>query len=78
MTVRFTFDGETFEAPESLPLSHALLLAGRSHLRNAPDGAPRGMWCAMGGCQECVVLVDGQAVEACRLPVRNGLEVYRR
>ena len=29
----------------------------------------------MGLCQECVVLVAGRRVEACRLPVAEGLVV---
>ena len=36
-----------------------------------------GMFCAMGVCQECVLLIDGQRREACRTSVAEGLEVRR-
>ena len=29
----------------------------------------------MGTCQECVVKVDGQLVQACLVPVRDGTKV---
>jgi predicted molibdopterin-dependent oxidoreductase YjgC len=39
------------------------------------DGSSRGLFCAMGACQECVVEVDGSLMEACRTPVRDGMVV---
>jgi len=35
------------------------------------------VFCAMGSCQECLVLVDGTKVEACRARVREGMVVQR-
>lgn len=61
------------EGPEGLPLSHALLLAGVAELGQGPDGAPRGLYCVMGACGACRVRVDGRVVEACRVPLRTGL-----
>lgn len=74
--VAFTFDGApvTGHAGESLAL--ALMRAGHLHLRDAPeDAAPRGAFCCMGLCQECVVRIDGQTVESCRSVVAPGLAV---
>ncbi len=74
--VRFIFDGAGVSAPEGESVAVALLRAGKLHLRDAPgDGAPRGQFCCMGLCQECVVIVNGQKVESCRLPVRAGMRV---
>lgn len=77
-TVRFTFDGKTVEGSRGESLATALAAAGILHLRNAPgDGGERGMFCAMGVCQECVLLIDGQRRESCRTSVAEGLEVRR-
>ena len=71
--VSFSFDGEPFSAPEGQSVAVALMAAGRVLLRTAPcDDAPRGMFCCMGICQECLVSVQGRYVEACRLPGIGG------
>lgn len=76
--VTFHFDGTTLPGCEGETLIAALMRAGVLHLRNAPhDGAPRGGFCAMGLCQECMVRVEGQVVEACRVTVTPGLQVAR-
>ncbi|WP_445327153.1 2Fe-2S iron-sulfur cluster-binding protein [Yoonia sp. GPGPB17] len=54
----------------------ALTRAGFHHLRDAPeDAAPRGAFCCMGLCQECIVQVDGRQIESCRQLVTDGLSV---
>jgi aerobic-type carbon monoxide dehydrogenase small subunit (CoxS/CutS family) len=74
--VRFWFDNEEVEAFEGETVAAALVAAGiRGFGRNRATGARRGIFCAMGLCQECIVLMDGHVVEACRLPVCAGLEV---
>lgn len=74
--IAFRFDGREVRAPAGMSVAAALLAAGVARLRAAPaDGAPRGAFCMMGICQECVVLVDGVVVEACRLPAVAGLDV---
>jgi predicted molibdopterin-dependent oxidoreductase YjgC len=76
--VRFRFDGQEIAGFAGETVAAALLAAGIRVLRDAPEGGgPRGLFCAMGVCQECVVEVDGRRIEACRLPVRDGLEVRR-
>jgi predicted molibdopterin-dependent oxidoreductase YjgC len=74
--VKFTVDEVACTGYEGESLAAALLASRCRTLRHAPvDGGPRGLFCAMGSCQECVVRVDGVMVEACRLPVRAGLRV---
>ena len=74
--VWFTFDGERLQGHEGENLVAALLRSGRIHLRDAPeDGKARGAFCLMGLCQECIVQVDGERVESCRLAVKEGLTV---
>lgn len=74
--IAFRFDGRAIHAPRGMSVAAALLAAGVVHLRNAPcDAAPRGAFCMMGLCQECIVLADGIAIEACRLPASPDLDV---
>ena len=76
--VSFSFDGEKLNACEGETLAAALYAQGRRTLRiNRDDGGPRGAFCFMGICQECVVLINGRQAEACRTLVREGLVVER-
>jgi D-hydroxyproline dehydrogenase subunit gamma len=77
-SLRFRFEGQPVVAYEGESVATALLASGIRKLRRNPvDGGPRGVFCAMGLCQECLVEVEGSAVEACRLAVTEGLEVSR-
>ncbi|MES0884942.1 (2Fe-2S)-binding protein [Roseibium sp. SCP14] len=74
--VEITFDGRPVQAYRGESVAAALLRAGHLRLRNAPvDGAPRGTFCCMGLCQECVVKIEGSVTESCRLAAENGLAV---
>lgn len=74
--VEFTFNGQAISGHMGETVFTALTRAGVLHLRNAPeDGAPRGAFCCMGLCQECVVEIAGVSVESCREPVSEGLVV---
>lgn len=75
-TVRLSVDGAVLDAPEGQSLGVALALAGTLALRHSPTGGtPRGMFCLMGSCQECLIYVDGRPVLACLEPVRAGMRV---
>ncbi|MEX2644276.1 MAG: 2Fe-2S iron-sulfur cluster-binding protein [Acetobacterales bacterium] len=71
-------DGATVTAVEGEMLAAALLAAGVLHLRDSPRaGTPRGAFCFMGVCQECLVEADGRLVQSCLEPVRAGMHVTR-
>ena len=57
----------------------AMLAAGHSSGRDTPvSGSPRGPFCMMGACFECLVEIDGQANrQACMTPVSEGMKVRR-
>ena len=63
---RFTYDDRP--APDC---------AGQRPVSDMPDRGPpwRVLFCMMGVCQQCVVVIDGIHVEACRVLVRAGLDV---
>lgn len=75
--VRLTCDGETVESYEGETVASALLASGRRKLRTSPRrGEPRGLFCNMGVCFDCVMTIDGQAGQrACMTPVRDGMTV---
>jgi predicted molibdopterin-dependent oxidoreductase YjgC len=76
--VQIFVDGLAVEAYEGESVAAALLAAGRRGLRVAPRrGEPRGMYCGIGVCFECVMAVDGQrAVRTCATPVRDGMRIF--
>ena len=74
--VEFNFDGEAIWGYAGESLAAALIRSRRLHFRDAPEGAgPRGAFCLMGLCQECVVVLEGQTVESCRIEVQPGITV---
>ena len=75
--VTVTIAGKAFEAREGDTVAAAMLAAGHVAFRHsAVSGAPRGPWCLMGACFECLVTIDGVADrQACMTPVRQGMRV---
>jgi sarcosine oxidase subunit alpha len=75
--VRITVDGEAIPAYEGESLAAAMLASGRRVFRHAePGGQPRGVFCGMGICNECMVTVAELGhVRACIATVRDGMRV---
>ena len=64
------FEGDAVPAYDGESIAAALAAAGRLGLRRSEDGTPRGMFCGMGVCAECLVPIgDGPRVRACIAPV---------
>lgn len=77
-TVTVMLDGQPFEMAEGDTLAAGLLAAGVRAFRETPvSGAPRGPFCLMGACHDCLVEIDGRTVQACLMPVTAGLVVTR-
>ena len=75
-TISFRFDDRRIEALEGETIGAALSAAGITTLRRTPSGAPRGLFCGMGACFDCVVTVDGRIGQrACLTPVAAGMLV---
>jgi D-hydroxyproline dehydrogenase subunit gamma len=74
--IDFTFDGRRVSARPGQSVAMALWAAGIRAVGESPlDAAPRGVFCAIGICQECAVIVDGVRRPACTTIVRPGLNV---
>ena len=78
--VKIFFDGQLIEAREGDSVAAALLSTGVKSIRDtAVKGSPRGPFCMMGVCFDCLVEIDGIANrQACMIPVRDGMVVERQ
>ena len=67
-------DGNAIIACAGDSVAVALHATGISTLRYGPrSGEPRGMFCMMGSCQECLVMIDNKRRLACETIVRPGM-----
>ncbi len=74
---KITVDGKEILAFTGEPIAAALLAAGIRKFRITPkDHSPRGIFCGIGRCTDCIMTVDGQPnVRTCVTPVRNGMVI---
>ncbi|HGL4259909.1 (2Fe-2S)-binding protein [Burkholderia dolosa] len=75
--VRVHIDGASHDVPAHYSVAAAMLAAGAAACRtSAVSGAPRGPFCMMGVCFDCLVEIDGVPnVQGCMTPVRDGMQV---
>jgi predicted molibdopterin-dependent oxidoreductase YjgC len=75
--VKLLLDGKPINAYEGESIAAALLAAGIRRFRaTAVTGEPRGPYCGMGVCFECLMEVDGQPnVRTCQTAVRDGMRL---
>ena len=80
LQVRMEFEGEELLAQQGDTVAAALLAGGHWQFRTSPvSGAPRGPFCMMGVCFECLVEIDGVANrQACMTEARDGMRVKRQ
>lgn len=73
--VEILVDGEPMQAIEGEPIAAAILASGRLQLRYTNKlHKPRGVFCGIGRCTDCVMIVDGQPnVRTCVTPVKAGM-----
>ena len=69
-------DGVPLPAYMGETIAGALLAAGRRAWRRTSHGQPRGVFCGIGLCFDCLVTVNGTPnVRACLTPVAAGMVV---
>ncbi|ADK82083.1 (2Fe-2S)-binding protein [Sediminispirochaeta smaragdinae] len=78
--ITFFFEGIPLNAFDGEPIAVALAAAGILDVRYSRRfSQPRGIFCGIGQCQECSMLVDGVPnVRTCVTPVREGMHVSRQ
>jgi len=75
--VEIEVDGKTVHARTGEPIATALLAAGISTFRyTRKRHEPRGVFCAIGRCTDCMMIVDGVPnVRTCVTPVVAGMKI---
>ncbi|NUR76296.1 MAG: FAD-dependent oxidoreductase, partial [Thermoleophilia bacterium] len=68
-------DGRALAVRIGDTVAAALVDAGELVCRVTRLGEPRGIFCGMGVCHDCVMLVDGVPLRTCMTPVRGGMHV---
>ncbi len=75
--VRFSFDGKSLEGFEGEPIAIALRSNGvLIHRYTARRNEPRGVFCAIGRCTDCIMVVNGQPnIRTCVEPLKADMVV---
>lgn len=77
-TVRVEIDGVPAEVPAGLSIAAALSGLGSGAFATDIGGAPRGIFCGMGACHDCLVSVNGRLGQrACMTTVGEGMRIAR-
>jgi len=75
--IEFTFDGENITAIAGQSVAAALLAANQRALRKTRfNNNERGVFCGIGVCFDCLVVIDGITNQrACLIEARPGMKV---
>ena len=75
--VNFTYNGKELQGYEGEPIAAALKAQGvMVHRYTKKEHKPRGIFCAIGRCTDCVMVVNGQPnVRTCVTPLQDGMEI---
>jgi len=75
--VTIIVDGRKIRAIAGEPIAAALMAAGIRVFRKTPKkNQPRGVFCAIGRCTDCVMTVNGiPNVRTCVTPVEDGMVI---
>jgi predicted molibdopterin-dependent oxidoreductase YjgC len=75
--IRIYVDGKEMEAYEGDMIASALLSNGKKVFRlTKKEKKPRGVFCAIGRCTDCIMIVDGTPnIRTCITPVKEGMKI---
>lgn len=75
--VTFYYNGKEVTGFEGEPIAAALMANGvKVHRYTVKRNEPRGVFCAIGRCTDCVMVVDGEPnVRTCMTPLKAGMKV---
>jgi len=78
--IDLTINGVVVQCREGDSVAAALIAAGFSECRDtAVKEVPRGPFCMMGVCYDCLVMIDGQPnQQGCMTRVRAGMKIERQ
>jgi aerobic-type carbon monoxide dehydrogenase small subunit (CoxS/CutS family) len=75
--ITFTFNGDEFTCESGQSIAAALIASGNRELRKTRFGnEPRSIFCGIGICFDCVVVIDGVANQrSCLIEAKPGMKV---
>ena len=74
--VKIIVNDDIIEAYEGECLAVVLFISNKKKFRTSPKlKENRSMFCMMGSCQECVVLLDGKKVTSCNIFIKDGMRI---
>ena len=78
--VTVVIEERTVQVPKGYSAAAAALANWTGPTRTTPvSGAPRGPYCMMGVCFECLMVIDGVPNrQACMVPVSEGMRIRRQ
>lgn len=73
--ITINVDGRQYAAMEGEPIASAIMANGiLIHRKTHKTGESRGVFCGIGQCNDCVMIVDGVPnIRTCVTPVRDGM-----
>ena len=76
-TVSITVDGKPYKALSGEVIAAVLMANGiMVHRHTTKRHEPRGIYCGIGQCTDCVMTVNGRPnVRTCITPVEDGMEI---
>ncbi|MBO3745419.1 (2Fe-2S)-binding protein [Streptosporangiaceae bacterium NEAU-GS5] len=80
MTYTMTFEGRPVRAEPGQSVAAALVASGVVSWRvTRGQGRPRGLFCGIGLCHDCLITIDGVPDQrACVVPARDGMRLGDR
>ena len=79
-SVHIFINGERHDVRPGISVAAALLADGRDYQfrRTSKGGDPRGLFCGMGVCFDCLVTIDDRhEVRACMTAVSDGMRIIK-
>ena len=75
--LKFFFNGREMEGYANETIAAALHASGVKELAKSPElHRPRGLFCAIGNCSSCLMMVNGQPnIRVCVVKIRSGMRV---
>jgi aerobic-type carbon monoxide dehydrogenase small subunit (CoxS/CutS family) len=78
-TITVKINGQPVQAVAGDTVAGLLLAQGIRVFRHTSDGTPRGLFCGMGICYDCLVTVnDVPHIRACMTPVAEAMAIETR
>jgi predicted molibdopterin-dependent oxidoreductase YjgC len=74
--IQLTIDDQTVTAFEGESVASIMMVEGKVAMRTTTDGDPRGIFCGMGVCFDCLVVVDDVPnTRACMTWAHDGMRI---